>query len=103
WASGIELGLRAVSIAIVLSLCGTEHLEAAFRRKLWATLAAHLSWLRRYPSLHSSANNHLIAETVGIFLLAVLAPALPDAASAANEAEARLVAEGAKQILPDGV
>ena len=76
WASGIELALRVVSILVVLGLIGTERVRPALRRKIRACLAAHAYWLARYPSRHSSANNHLIAEAGALFLLGTLSPEL---------------------------
>jgi hypothetical protein len=103
WASGIELALRIVSVATVTAFIGEEAFSPGQRAKLRSTLAAHGYWLARYPSLHSSANNHLIAEAGGLFLLGVLAPDLPGAA--AHEAYGRrtLLAEAQKQIHDDGV
>jgi hypothetical protein len=76
WASGIELALRVVSILVVLGLIGTDRVPVALRRKLRSCLAAHAYWLARYPSRHSSANNHLVAEAGALFLLGTLWPEL---------------------------
>ena len=103
WASGIELALRIVSICTVAAFIGDDAFSAAQRRKLRGALTAHGYWLARYPSLYSSANNHLIAEAGGLFLLGSLAPDLPNAA--AHEAYGRrtLIEEAQKQIHDDGV
>jgi hypothetical protein len=102
WSSGIELALRSLSIAMVLGLVPSDLIEEDEAGRIGAALDAHLYWLRRYPSRFSSANNHLVAEAVG---LTVLALALPDAAeSGADFAEGAktLNIEVLKQILPDG-
>lgn len=101
WNSGIELALRAVTLVIVQSLCG-ERLLAGTREKISAILRAHLYWLRRYPSRFSSANNHLVAELLGEFAIALVLPAEPGASELVKTARARLEAEALKQILPDG-
>jgi uncharacterized heparinase superfamily protein len=101
WASGVELASRVVSILVALSLLGDP--GDAHRTAIARSLAAHFYWLRRYPSLHSSANNHLIAETAVIFVLARLAPWLPGAAAAEAEAAPRLIRECDRQILADGI
>lgn len=104
WASGIELSLRVVSILVVLAFADEDaDLTAEQRRKLRACLAAHGYWLARYPSLHSSANNHLIAEAAGLFLLGMLAPDLPGAERFAAEGRRILEQEIDRQILADGV
>jgi hypothetical protein len=48
-------------------------------------LDAHRFWIRRYPSLYSSANNHRVAELVAQFLAAQCAPGLPDATALLRE------------------
>ena len=99
WNSGIELALRAVSLAVAASLCG-ERLGAGTRARLASALAAHAHWLARYPSLFSSANNHRIAEALGLVAVAAV---LPHAAVAAAPACRVLEAEALRQILPDGI
>ena len=102
WASGIELALRTVSILLVLGLIGTERVEPTLRRKIRACLAAHAYWLARYPSRHSSANNHLVAEAGALFLLGTLAPEL-GIAREAEAARALLIEQVERQIHEDGV
>ena len=101
WGSGIELALRAVTLAFVVTLCG-EALDPQVRGQVASVLAAHQYWLRRYPSLYSSANNHLVSEALGEFVIACL---MPDGVHSREiEAHAREVLEReiALQILPDG-
>ncbi|MEZ5875705.1 MAG: alginate lyase family protein [Hyphomicrobiales bacterium] len=102
WASGIELALRVVSLLVVLGLVGADRASPAQRRKIRACLAAHAYWLARYPSRHSSANNHLIAEAGALFLLGTL---WAERGLRCQVAEARdtLIAEIGKQIHDDGV
>ena len=102
WASGIELSLRAVSLVAVSSLCG-EALSPVVRDQIGSILAASFYWLQRYPSRFSSANNHLIAEELGIFLIGALQPDLPGAASAVARARVVLECEAQALILADGV
>jgi hypothetical protein len=47
------------------------------RRSLRRFIAAHAYWLDRFPSLHSSANNHLVAEGLGLVVASELVPDLP--------------------------
>lgn len=103
WASGIELALRVVSIMVVVSLLGEAAFTPAQRRRISACLAAHGHWLMRYPSRFSSANNHLIAEAGGLYLLGSLFPDLRAAVQYANYGRRVLCREAMLQILEDGV
>ncbi len=103
WASGIELSLRLVSVAVVVSLLGEGAFTPAQRRRINACLAAHGYWLMRYPSRFSSANNHLIAEAGGLFLLGSLFPDLRGAKRYADYGRRVLCREASLQILEDGV
>ncbi len=98
WNSGIELSLRAISLIIVVSLCG-EALSAKTNAYITAILKAHLYWLKRYPSKFSSANNHLIAELMGEFAIASVMSDTKTASTARKGLETEILL----QILPDGV
>jgi uncharacterized heparinase superfamily protein len=102
WASGIELALRVVSLLIVLGLIGTDRAKPALRRKLRSCLAAHAYWLARYPSRHSSANNHLVAEAGALFLLGTLWPELGFSREA-QVSRALLIEQAEQQFHADGV
>ena len=78
WFSGIELAMRLVTVALVVAAVQPV-LAAPERRLLRSFVAAHGYWMARYPSLHSSANNHLVAEGLGLVVAGLLAPDLPDA------------------------
>jgi len=102
WCSGIELALRIVTIVIILSFLG-EVGEREKRVRLRTLLHAHAFWLGRYPSLYSSANNHLISEALGLFLVGTLVPDLPHAQEMAAHGRTVFEDEIRKQILDDGV
>lgn len=102
WNSGIELALRAVTLALVYSLC-REALSAGTRSDIHMILAAHLYWMRRYPSRFSSANNHLVSEAMAEFIVASILPDEPGAAAVVSHARHMLEREAGLQILPDGV
>lgn len=95
WASGIEVALRAISLLVVASLAG-DRLESATRQQLGEILAASRFWLPRFPSRFSSANNHLVAELTGEYLLGLAYGAEPEAVRTA------LITEIDRQILADG-
>ncbi len=102
WNSGIELALRAISLLIVSSICGS-HLSPDTIRRIREILAAHAFWLTRFPSRFSSANNHLIAEAAGEYLIGITMPDLAGSDTMAAKARKTLETEIEKQILPDGV
>jgi len=103
WLSGIELACRATSLVLAVSLLGPETVPAALSDKLRAALNAHAVWLYRYPSLYSSANNHLIAEAAALYILGATMTELPHAARYRDYGFRTLVREADKQILADGV
>ncbi|MFC3230915.1 alginate lyase family protein [Marinibaculum pumilum] len=102
WASGIELGTRVISLVVILSFLEAGTLPQALRRRLAESLAAHGYWLHRFPSRFSSANNHVIAEVAGLFLLGSLFGGLRDAAAWEREGRRGLEREAGLQILDDG-
>ena len=102
WNSGIELALRAVSLVVVHTLCGSR-LSRPVQDRIAALLRAHLFWLRRFPSRYSSANNHRVAELLGVFVLANVFGADPELRPVADAARRDLGDEALRQIHPDGV
>lgn len=102
WFSGIELAMRMVTLTLVVAAAGPQ-LEAEDRILLRRLIAAHGFWLHRYPSRYSSANNHLVAEGLGLLLAGMLAPDLEHAAVWEVEGRHILETEAALQILADGV
>lgn len=68
WTSGIELGIRLISLAWIRRLLDGwpgvadlfEHDAVALRQIQW-----HQEYLATFPSRGSSANNHVIAEAAG--------------------------------------
>ena len=103
WSSGIELALRVISVTVALSIVGIDQLSDTQQARLSQFFAAHAFWIARFPSLHSSANNHLIAELAGLIAAAVTAPDILNAARLGDDSLRKLLEEITRQILPDGV
>jgi hypothetical protein len=69
WTSGIELGIRLISLTWIRRLLDTwpgvadlfEHSDLAVRQIYW-----HQQYLATFRSRGSSANNHVIAEAAGL-------------------------------------
>ncbi|TNE91157.1 MAG: hypothetical protein EP330_05795 [Deltaproteobacteria bacterium] len=91
WASGIECAQRVVSLLVVRACLD---LPPEVEARLGQQLVAHGRWLARYPSLYSSANNHRLAELVGLVACSACLPAHPEAEEwRAAAAELRELAE----------
>jgi len=103
WGSGIELALRVISVALALSIIGVERLDEEGRRSILKFFSAHVYWLKRFPSLHSSANNHRIAELAGLIVGLSMAPGAHGAGDQREGYWRELIAEIDRQIHPDGV
>lgn len=103
WNSGIELALRVISVALSLSIIGIERLDDAARSAALQFFFAHVDWIRRFPSLYSSANNHRIAELAGLVVGTTMAPEIPGAAAMRENSWRALLVEIERQIHPDGV
>jgi len=102
WYSGIEAGYRLVSLSCVISALD-PWIDAALGERLAAFVAAHGTWLARFPSLYSSANNHLVAEAMGLAVAARLLPGHPRAAAWLAEGRAHLEDRALALFHPDGV
>ncbi|MEZ5099325.1 MAG: alginate lyase family protein [Thermoleophilia bacterium] len=104
WSNGYEGALRAISLAVALdALRGAPALDRAAEERLLVALWQHGRWIERDPSTHSSANNHLIGELVGLSAIGLLAPELRDAARWREAGLAGLAREASLQVLDDGL
>lgn len=106
WVSGIELGLRLIAFVWTRRLLhGYPRIDAAFETSVTfqRQLHAHQSWIATFRSRGSSANNHLIAEAVGLFVAAVCFPLFAESVPWAAAAREILEAEIERQTFPDGV
>jgi len=103
WVFGIELSLRVISVALTLSIIGVERLDAATQNSMVRFFFAHVDWIRRFPSLFSSANNHRIAELAGLVVGTTMAPGIPGTTAIREDSWRALLVEIDRQIYPDGV
>ncbi|WP_375409523.1 heparinase II/III family protein, partial [uncultured Methylobacterium sp.] len=100
WCSGIELAMRLVAVTLLVAALGRDGLDREDRVMIRRFVAAHARQIAAFPSLHSSANNHRVAEGLGLFLAGILVPDLDEAWEPAGRAV--LEREALAQILPDG-
>jgi len=102
WKSGIELALRLVSLALVIAAAPASTLTGEERVMLRRMIVAHARYLAAFPSLYSSANNHRVAEGLGLFLAGGLLPDLDKEHGWLGEGRRILETEALRQILADG-
>jgi hypothetical protein len=102
WLSGIELALRLVSAAFVATALEVTLPGHAYRKPLRAFMAAHAYWLDRFPSLHSSANNHRVSEGLGLWVAAETVPDMPKAEHFRRHGQKILADASASQFHGDG-
>jgi Heparinase II/III-like protein/Heparinase II/III N-terminus len=103
WCSSLELALRILSWGIALDLSqSSPHVRAA-RAEVAQSVGEQARYVKGTLSEHSSANNHLIGELVGLLASAVFFPELPEAGRYAEYARVRILEESRRQTLPDGV
>jgi heparinase II/III-like protein len=102
WVAGVELALRVISVAIALSIIGLQGVGRTELIHIERFFSVHLLWLRRYPSLHSSQNNHRIAELAGSLICMAFAPGIDDESILKRDL-AQLMVQLECQILRDGV
>lgn len=102
WYSGIEAGYRLVSLSVIVSALD-PWINSATGEKLAAFVAAHGTWLARFPSLFSSANNHLVAEAMGLALAARLLPAHAKAQAWLAQGRSRLEDRALALFHEDGI
>lgn len=105
WVSGIELGVRLIAWVWIRRLldgypgvADTFEQNATFHRQLHA----HQSWICRLHCRGSSANNHLIAEMVGLLVAAQAFPLFKQSSDWATLARQALEREVARQTFSDG-
>jgi hypothetical protein len=75
WYSNIEVNIRLINWFITWEILEADELaqnDSSFKDfidKWWVpSIYQHCKFSRSHPSLHSSANNHLIAEYAGLFV-----------------------------------
>jgi len=102
YACGIELASRVVSILFIVTCLDGSTIPASLVEKIWTALAVHGRWIARFPSLYSSANNHLVAEAAALVVLGTVAPQLTESADWRSIGKRRLDVECGRQVFADG-
>jgi len=109
WCSALEVSLRLISWAVVHSLLamrdGEEGLFSALENKerLGVAIYQQAMFVRNYLSRYSSANNHLIGELTGLWVVSQVFDMGKAGERLAKFAQAELEHEAQQQIYEDGV
>ena len=106
WTSGIEVGIRLISMAWIRRLLDDwpkvadlfEHDELAVRQIRW-----HQQYLAAFRSRGSSANNHVIAEAAGQLVASCAFPWFPESESWRRTAARLLERELLRNTFPSGI
>ena len=106
WTSGIELGLRLIAWVWARRLLdGWEGAPELFEQngEALAQIRWHQTYLARFHSRGSSANNHVIAEAAGQLVASLAFAWFDESERWADQAGALLEQELAKNTFPTGV
>ncbi len=106
WTSGIELGVRLISLAWIRRLLDSwpgiadlfEHDGLALRQIQW-----HQQYLAAFPSRGSSASNHVIAEAAGQLIASCAFPWFPDSERWRRKSARLLERELIRNTFPSGI
>ena len=104
WSSSLELAVRLVHWSAAWHLHGGAGVLAAGLKQRWLdSVYRHCRFVAGHLSRHSSANNHLFGEWLGLYVAATTWPCWPESASWRAAARAGLLQEALLQNAPDGV
>jgi hypothetical protein len=106
WTSGIEIGIRLISLAWIRRLLDDwpgvaglfEHEELAVQQIHW-----HQQYLAAFRSRGSSANNHVIAEAVGQLVASCAFPWFPESERWRRKSARLLERELMRNTFPSGI
>jgi len=110
WCSSLELAIRLVNWSFVWTLVGGEtgllfagKSGQGLRERWLDSVYQHCVFISRYPSCHSSANNHRLGELFGLFVASVTWPKWRAAGVWQSSSHEQLLIEVLKQNTSDGV
>ncbi|UJP06126.1 MAG: heparinase II/III family protein [Nitrosomonas sp.] len=110
WTSSLELAVRLVNWSFTWHLLGGENSRLfaseegeRFKRRWLDSIYLHCHFIASFLSRHSSANNHLFGELMGLFVAAITWPCWQASKHWLQQAHRELETEAIKQNAPDGV
>ena len=106
WTSGIEIGVRLISLAWIRRLLDDwpgiadlfEHDGTALQQIYW-----HQLYLAAFPSRGSSANNHVVAEAAGELVASCAFPWFPESERWRRKSAQLLERELVRNTFPSGI
>ncbi len=102
WTSSLEHGVRLANWAVAWFLLG-DRVEGEFRDRWLEAIYRHCHFIAGHFSRHSSANNHLLGELMGLVIGATVWPLWPESARWRQRAAREFEREALKQTGEDGV
>lgn len=110
WTSSLELAIRLVNWSFTWHLIGGESSRLfesvegrKFQRRWLNSVYQHSDFIAGFFSRHSSANNHLFGELMGLFVAAVTWPCWQESDRWLQQSYKELEIEALKQNAGDGV
>jgi hypothetical protein len=110
WTSALELAVRLVNWSVAWQLLGGAAAPvfagndgAAFRERWLASVYQHAHFIRGHLSAHSSANNHLFGEYMGLYIAGTTWPGWAALREWRELAREGLENEAVRQNSADGV
>lgn len=110
WSSSLENGIRLTNWAVAWHLLDGGACSlfdgadgAAFRGRWMASIYCHCHFIAGHFSRHSSANNHLLGECMGLFIGAVTWPCWPESKGWQHDAWRQFMQQALCQTGADGV
>ncbi|HYE36644.1 alginate lyase family protein [Methylocaldum sp.] len=110
WTSSLELAVRLVNWATAWHLLGGDasslfegEAGQSFRTRWLESIFCHCHFIANHLSRHSSANNHLYGELMGLFVASVTWPLWSESARWRTGAHLELEEQALIQNTPDGV
>jgi hypothetical protein len=108
WTSSLEHGVRLANWAVAWFLLAdspvfTGSAGESFRCRWLDAIYRHCHFIAGHFSRHSSANNHLLGELMGLFIGATVWPLWPETARWREQAAREFKAEALTQTAADGV
>lgn len=102
WASSLELGVRLLNWSVAWQLLAGE-IDDDWRHRWLNAVYKHCHFISHHLSRHSSANNHLLGEYMGLYIASMQWPCWPESSRWRTMAERGLLAQGLQQNWEDGV
>lgn len=110
WCSSLELAIRLLNWAVCWELFGGEDSPLfdgedgdRLRHDWLSSVYQHCHFITGHWSLHSSANNHLLGELMGLWIAALTWPCWPESARWREAARRGFEREALLQTSADGV